>query len=451
MEMKTNVNLEMIQPILADLDWLKSLIEARMKQYFDPEEEAILLLPAPIPTNELVPYSQFILTHQLDFVERVVLVMSMVPLLSPQIYDCFFIQNSSIGRPFSEFGGVEIPSHRGFIPTAETVNFVLNGTDILKRMELLKVFADDHFFGRNQVLQLKKDPVMSSFWSSRLVINEDFFQHLISGHQIKPKFSVEFPAKELTTRLTMEDLIISKQLKDELAHILAWIQFRGEIQNNESLRRNFRSGYRALFYGPPGTGKSLTVALLGKLTSQPVYRIDLSQIVSKYIGETEKNLSRLLDMAENKDWILFFDEADSLFSKRTEITDSKDKYANQGTSYLLQRLEEFEGLVILATNLRPNIDRAFVRRFQSILYFNLPTIQERERLWENALRNINLAPDTNLQRLAEKYEVSGAAISNAIQFAWLNAKKNQRETIQSLDLEAGLIREMSKEGKSVKE
>jgi ATP-dependent 26S proteasome regulatory subunit len=85
------------------------------------------------------------------------------------------------------------------------------------------------------------------------------------------------------------------------------------------------------------------------------------------------------------------------------------------------------------------------------LYFNLPTIQERERLWENALRNINLAPDTNLQRLAEKYEVSGAAISNAIQFAWLNAKKNQRETIQSLDLEAGLIREMSKEGKSVKE
>ena len=139
MEMKTNVNLEMIQPILADLDWLKSLIEARMKQYFDPEEEAILLLPAPIPTNEFVPYSQFILTHQLDFVERVVLVMSMVPLLSPQIYDCYFIQNSSIGRPFSEFGGVEIPSHRGFIPTAETVNFVLYGTDILKRMDLITV------------------------------------------------------------------------------------------------------------------------------------------------------------------------------------------------------------------------------------------------------------------------------------------------------------------------
>jgi len=451
MEMKTNIDQEMIKPILEDLNWLKSFIEARMSQYFDPEQDGQLVLTAPIHINEHAPYCRFITMHQLDFVERVVLLMSMVPLLSPQIYDCFFIQNSSIGRPFSEFGGIEIASHRGFVPTAETVNFVLNGTDISKRMELIKVFAEDHFFAKNQVLHLKKEPDMSTFWTSRLVINEDFFHHLISGQQIKPKFSVEFPAKELTTRLTMDDLIISKQLKDELAHILTWIQFRSEIQNNESLRRNFRSGYRALFYGPPGTGKSLTVALLGKLTAQPVYRIDLSQIVSKYIGETEKNLSRLLDMAENKNWILFFDEADSLFSKRTEITDSKDKYANQGTSYLLQRLEEFEGLVILATNLRPNIDRAFVRRFQSILYFNLPTIQERERLWENALKNINLAAGTNLPRIAEKYEVSGAAISNAIQFAWLNARKNQRETIQSLDLEAGLIREMTKEGKTVKD
>jgi SpoVK/Ycf46/Vps4 family AAA+-type ATPase len=114
-------------------------------------------------------------------------------------------------------------------------------------------------------------------------------------------------------------------------------------------------------------------------------------------------------------------------------------------------LEEYHGLVILATNLRPNIDRAFVRRFQSILYFNLPSIQDRIQLWENALLNINISPETNFRRLSEKYEVSGAAISNAIQYAWLNAKKNEREMITSLDLEAGLLREMSKEGKSVKE
>jgi AAA+ superfamily predicted ATPase len=441
MEMKTSLNQELIKPILVDLDWLKLFIEVRIKDYFDGNNESESFPEPPILNNDLVPYNQFVSKFQLDLTERVVLLMSMVPVLCPQIYDCFFIQNTSIGRPFSEFGGIELKSHRGFIPTAETVSFVLNGNEIKKRIELFSVFSEDHFFAKSQVLHLNKDPETSSFWSSRLVINEDFFYHLISGEEIKPKFSSE---------LNMQDLILNKQLKDELSHILTWIGCREEINATESLRRNFRAGYRALFYGPPGTGKTLTVALLGKQTQHPVYRIDLSRIVSKYIGETEKNLSRLLDIAENKNWILFFDEADALFSKRTEINDSKDKYANQGTSYLLQRLEEYDGLVILATNLRPNIDRAFVRRFQSILYFNLPSIQERIQLWENALSNISVASGINIPRLAEKYEVSGAAISNAIQFAWLNAKKHQNELIQSLDLEGGLLREMSKEGKSVK-
>lgn len=451
MEIKTSSAHELIQPILADLDWLKSFLELRIKGHFEESNEIMLIPPLPVLSDDHIPYNKFVVKYQLDFAERVVLLMSMVTLLSPQIYDCFFIQNSSIGRPFSEFGGIELKSHRGFIPTAETVNFLLNGNDIIKRMDLLKIFSEEHFFSKNQVLYLEKSLDTSSFWSSRLVINEDFFYHLISGEEIKPKFSDEFPAKELTTRLTMDDLVLHQQLRDELYHILTWIKYRDEINTNDSLRRNFRAGYRALFYGPPGTGKSLTASLLGKITQHPVYRVDLSRIVSKYIGETEKNLSRLFDVAENKKWILFFDEADSLFSKRTEINDSKDKYANQGTSYLLQRLEEYDGLVILATNLRPNIDRAFVRRFQSILYFNLPSTQERIQLWENALMNINVAPETNFQRLSEKYEVSGAAISNAIQYAWLNSKRNERELITSLDLEAGLLREISKEGKSVKE
>ena len=248
----------------------------------------------------------------------------------------------------------------------------------------------------------------------------------------------------------MDDLVLNKQLMDELGLILNWIQFREEIKSSEKLRKSFRTGYRALFYGPPGTGKSLTAAILGKNYDLPVYRIDLSQVVSKYIGETEKNLSRLLDIAEHKNWVLFFDEADSLFSKRTEVNDSKDKYANQGTSYLLQRLEEYDGLVILATNLRPNIDRAFIRRFQSILYFNLPTVDERIILWENALKNFTIAKDVSVQRIAEKYEVSGASIGNAIQFSWLSSKRNLRNEITELDIEAGLLREMAKEGRAVK-
>ncbi len=441
---------KLIQPILQDLAWLESILDLRITAYFEENSADFLFPDPPIWSGESNPYTNFVTNYRLDVKERVILLMSMVPLLSPQSFDCFFIQNKSIGRPFSEFGGIEAKSHKGFIPTVETVNFVLNGKDLLKRLELYKVFSEEHFFSKRQVLSLKKNSENESFWSNSLQINEDFFYHLISGEKISPKFSSEFPAKELTTQLQIDDLVLNKQLMDELGLILNWINFRDEIKASDKLRKSFRTGYRALFYGPPGTGKSLTAAILGKNNDLPVYRIDLSQVVSKYIGETEKNLSRLLDVAEHKNWVLFFDEADSLFSKRTEINDSKDKYANQGTSYLLQRLEEYDGLVILATNLRPNIDRAFVRRFQSILYFNLPTVEERMKLWENALKNFNIASDVSIKKLSEKYEVSGAAISNAIQFSWLSSKRDQREQINSLDIEGGLLREMAKEGRAVK-
>src|SRR5690606_11585436 len=127
------------------------------------------------------------------------------------------------------------------------------------------------------------------------------------------------------------------------------------------MRQLIKPGYRTLFYGPPGTGKTLTAMLLGKEFQRNVFRIDLSQVVSKYIGETEKNLEKIFQRAANKEWILFFDEADALFGKRTSVKDAHDRYANQEVSYLLQRVEDFPGLVILASNYKNNIDKAFVR------------------------------------------------------------------------------------------
>jgi SpoVK/Ycf46/Vps4 family AAA+-type ATPase len=206
-------------------------------------------------------------------------------------------------------------------------------------------------------------------------------------------------------------------------------------------------GYRVLFYGPPGTGKSLTATLMGKECGKNVYRIDLSQIVSKYIGETEKNLSTLFQLSENKNWILFFDEADALFGKRTEMTDAKDKYANQETSYLLQRIEEFQGLIILATNFKPNIDSAFLRRFQSIVYFKLPGISQRVKLWEKALSRLPGENQVDVLKIANEYEIAGGFINNAVQFAWLNARKNNSKIITNQDVLLGIKREYAKEGK----
>ena len=187
---------------------------------------------------------------------------------------------------------------------------------------------------------------------------------------------------------------------------------------NERLEHEnkIKPGFQVMFYGPSGTVKTLTANLLGICTNKDVYRIDLSMVVSKYIGETEKSLSRLFDKAINKDWILFFDEADSVFGKRTNVRDAHDKYANQEVSYLLQRIEARPGLVILASYFKSNIDTAFTRRFQSMIEFEMPGYKEHLRLWKNNLpENIPLEDIISLEAIAKKFAITGASIVNIIQ------------------------------------
>ena len=210
-----------------------------------------------------------------------------------------------------------------------------------------------------------------------------------------------------------------------------------------------KPGYRVMFYGAPGTGKTLTASLLGKYTGRDVYRIDLSMVVSKYIGETEKNLSSLFNKAKNKDWILFFDEADAIFGKRTSVRDAHDKYANQEVSYLLQKIEAHPGLVILASNLKDNIDEAFTRRFNCIIEFEVPSSDERILLWQTSLpSNAVLADDVSIESLAQKYKFTGANIMNIIQFACLKQLEQESPTLQLDYLMEGIKKEYSKEGKT---
>lgn len=173
-------------------------------------------------------------------------------------------------------------------------------------------------------------------------------------------------------------------------------------------------------------------------------------VVSKYIGETEKSLSRLFDKAINKDWILFFDEADSVFGKRTNVRDAHDKYANQEVSYLLQRIEAHPGLVILASNFKSNIDLAFTRRFQSMIEFEMPDYNERLRLWKNNLpENIGLESSISLEAIAKKYALSGASIVNIIQYACLRTLAGQDHIIKQAYLIEGIKKEYQKEGKTL--
>ena len=187
----------------------------------------------------------------------------------------------------------------------------------------------------------------------------------------------------------------------QIEEIETWLQHGETLMDDWGMAAKLRPGYRSLFYGPPGTGKTMTACLLGKSTGRDVYRVDLSLVVSKYIGETEKNLARVFDQAQHKGWILFFDEADALFGKRTETKDAHDRYANQEVSFLLQRIETFDGIAILASNQRENLDDAFTRRFESIIYFPMPRPEERLRLWQQGFSpKAKLDENLDLERIA---------------------------------------------------
>ena len=169
-----------------------------------------------------------------------------------------------------------------------------------------------------------------------------------------------------------------------------------------------------LFAGPPGTGKTMAAEAIASELALPLYRIDLSQVVNKYIGETEKNLRRLFDAADSADVVLFFDEADALFGKRTEVKDAHDRYANLEISYLLERMERFKGLAILATNRKKDLDDAFLRRLRFAVEFPMPGAEERLRIWRGVIPEGVDASDVDFDFLAQRFALAGGHIRGIV-------------------------------------
>jgi DNA polymerase III delta prime subunit len=382
--------------------------------------------------------------------EQVVLLLALIPHIDPDFFNSIISNYLPEGGDFPEFGGVRGNNHRGILPTGETAQFILAGHDIEERLRAQELFDDAHLFFTQDILWLEQvkegEPVMSG----RIILSAQWVELLLTGKEAKPKFSSEFPAKLTTTQITWDDVVLHPYTLEQIDDVRRWIQYHPYFDEDENLSRKINKGYRVLFYGPPGTGKTLTATLLGKEFDKDVYRIDLSQIVSKYIGETEKNLSKIFDRAEHKNWILFFDEADALFGKRTNVQSSHDKFANQEVSFLLQRIEDFSGLLILASNFKSNIDEAFLRRFHSVVHFPMPDAGERLTLWQKALpMNICENKDVKLDELAEQFEISGASIINVMQFATLKALDKRGKKLTTEDIIEGIRKEMRKEEKSV--
>ena len=309
-------------------------------------------------------------------------------------------------------------SHGGFLPTGETAVFIIAGDDPVKRCNVIRMFQRDYWFYTSNILRLEGANDGEPFLSGQLRVSDEFLSLVLLGREYKPDYSIGFPAKRISTSLDWDDMFLDYDTLESLNGINSWIEHQHTIMETWGMKRILKAGYRALFYGPPGTGKTLAATLLGKKNNMDVYRVDLSMIVSKYIGETEKNLAGLFDLAENRNWILFFDEADALFGKRSSSNSSNDRHANQEVAYLLQRIEDFPGTIILATNLKSNIDEAFLRRFQSVVYFPIPTEELRSALWQSVLPKEWLGEDAERTiATAAQIELSGGMIVNIVRQA----------------------------------
>lgn len=432
-----------------EIAWFEKILELSLSLYFEDADslERIFEFQPPDLTENTSAYANLILENELDFSERLVLIMAIIPILKPQALDLLLVKNTSLGTEYSEFGRYK-NTQQCFIPTLETACFILTGTKLSSRLQFINTFNRQHLFFRLDILML--DIELESHLQQKLQVTPEFEHLIITGSELLPGFSSKFPAHEISTKCEWADLVVNEEVQEDLYEIQDWLLYCKTILEDWGMGNSIKPGYRALFYGPPGTGKTMAATLLGKMVSCPVFRVDLSAVVSKYIGETEKNLGKLFDVAASKRWILFFDEADALFGKRTQTKGANDRYANQEVAYLLHRIEDFDGLIILATNMQGNIDEAFNRRFQKIIYFPRPEEEQRKRLWRNLLfKYFKMNEQEHIEDKIFNYELSGGEIINVLRYCALQAAKRNEKTTNLNDILTGIKREYNKENKTI--
>ncbi len=285
--------------------------------------------------------------------------------------------------------------------------------------------------------------------ADRALVNEDLFA-AARAHS-NPRLADL--ARKIEPRYNWADIILPADQLALLREIVATVRGRPQVLEAWGVGRKLASsaGVTVLFAGPPGTGKTMAAEVMAGELKLDLYKIDLASVVSKYIGETEKNLEKIFNEAQSSNAILFFDEADAIFGKRSEVKDAHDRYANIEISYLLQRMESYDGVTILATNLRANLDEAFTRRLQFAVDFPFPEKEDRLRIWLTLFPpGVPRQPELNFDLLARRFELAGGNIRNIIvSAAYLAAADGQRVTMEHLL--HGTRRELQKMGRLVGE
>lgn len=256
-------------------------------------------------------------------------------------------------------------------------------------------------------------------------------------------------ASQVNAAYSWDDLILEDGPKELLRQACGQVAYRGKVYEQWGFQDKiaYGRGVSLLFAGPPGTGKTMAAQVLAKELNLELYKVDLSGVLSKYIGETQKNLREIFDEVKKSRSILFFDEADVLFGKRVDVSDARDISANAQTAYLLQKMEEYDGITILATNLMQNFDDAYKRRMKYIIRFTFPQKEQRELLWEKVFpKQMPLQKDIDIAYLAENFELSGASIKNiALNAAFIAASRQENTGMEHIM--TALQQEYEKSGK----
>ncbi len=313
--------------------------------------------------------------------------------------------------------------------------------------ELASRLATDHVHSCGRIMQLAQLSIREARLKERNKPNHEDIQQASWSTEEGNLGNLVQP---ITARIPDEALVLPRNTSDELNYLLQRCKNRESLDDELgiTLKSRYQMGVRTLLVGPSGTGKTLAASWIATRLGLPLYRVDIATVVSKYIGETEKNLATLLARAEQTEIVLLFDEADSIFGKRTDIKDANDRHANSQTNYLLQRIELYQGIVLLTSNSRGRFDSAFMRRLDKVIEFSLPSPEERRALWRSHLGEKHQLSMKQLNQLSLGSELAGGHIRNAVLAAAVQAKTNNRQ-IGFDDVVMGLESEYRKLGRQI--
>lgn len=342
--------------------------------------------------------------------------------------------------PFEKLSAVE---------RSELWGLLLEGVPQALTKEEQHLLAGQFSLTSGQIIAAASSAMSSAVQRERVVQSTDLFEaaRLHSGHYL------DTLSQKIEPRYVWEDLVLPETPMTMLHELVSMVRSRPLVLDTWGLGRKLTAGagVSALFSGPPGTGKTLAAQIIANQLGIDLYRIDLSTVVSKFVGETEKNLERIFSEASNSNAILFFDEADAIFGKRSEVKDAHDRYANIEVGYLLQRMEGYDGVAILATNLRANLDDAFTRRLQFIINFPFPEQEYRLRIWQVLMPpDLPRSDDLDLELMSKRFKLAGGNIRNILVSAAFRAA-DDGECLTMSHLMHGARREIQKMGRLIQE